>query len=644
MANNNGLYDAVVCGVSGGCHEAWITNPLAASYLGFSNAATAIATRVDAGILPIVGGPSEAQINLMVSITNGVLAGRNITDVTPANYANIALAIIALFTEISAVSLLGLPPGSVGNNPLSNIFYVDLGTTVPAAEQNGSIGTPFTLITDAIAAIVAIGGEGTILLTPGNYVPQGNINILAAQFITLIGLKPSIDLPGSFGSITEPGVDLADIDVAVTGNLIISGIDCQVLNLTDITSVCLAIGSGTNDVTGAGTLFGDNTSFGSTIDCSTISAKDCSFVNNISCSTGLSCALRRCSAAGAFNFEFTGLAGAIVVDSNTNFYFLDQITLINGTLTTVDDDFGSLAIQRVLYVDMYTTVPAVYQNGNINRPFDDIQAAIDALPSPSGGTILIAPGNYVGVLTIIVDLEKVQLRGIPRWQSSEVFGIPTTQQVIITGALSVIPVVGGSNVALDLVDLLINGNVICGSSGAGEISYLYADTVTFGGTIEIDSPTGAANERAVLKNSMVNSVAGAVTFVGVGVGHLWLDDKSFQQFWNASGATLVNGDINPTEQLSMFDRLTVAVPLLGADATGAVNATTVGTRLAGLVTVNVRQTVVANPVADLAVPGAASGFLVNTYISALDTIRFLFRGTLGGGNADFDTQITWSPL
>ena len=45
---------------------------------------------------------------------------------------------------------------SVGNasifTNLSNVLVVDIGTVVPVAERNGNIESPFTTITDAIAA------------------------------------------------------------------------------------------------------------------------------------------------------------------------------------------------------------------------------------------------------------------------------------------------------------------------------------------------------------------------------------------------------------------------------------------------------------------------------------------------------------
>jgi hypothetical protein len=68
----------------------------------------------------------------------------------------------------------GWRPGSSGSTftNLSDVVYVDGGTTVPPANRNGNIETPFATIT---AAIAALPNGGTVLATPGDYSGEGAI-------------------------------------------------------------------------------------------------------------------------------------------------------------------------------------------------------------------------------------------------------------------------------------------------------------------------------------------------------------------------------------------------------------------------------------------------------------------------------------
>ncbi len=78
--------------------------------------------------------------------------------------------------------------------------------------------------------------------------------------------------------------------------------------------------------------------------------------------------------------------------------------------------------------------------------------------------------------------------------------------------------------------------------------------------------------------------------------------------------------------------LTVATPVLAAGTTGYVNVSLVGTALAGT---PANAQVYASPQADLAAAGAGAGYYINCRMSASDTLRMLFVGTLAGGNVNF---------
>jgi hypothetical protein len=78
--------------------------------------------------------------------------------------------------------------------------------------------------------------------------------------------------------------------------------------------------------------------------------------------------------------------------------------------------------------------------------------------------------------------------------------------------------------------------------------------------------------------------------------------------------------------------ISVAVPALAAAALGYVDVSLVGTALAGA---PAGSQIIAEPQADLAAAGAAGGFYVNARVSATNTVRLAFVGTLAGGNVNF---------
>lgn len=78
--------------------------------------------------------------------------------------------------------------------------------------------------------------------------------------------------------------------------------------------------------------------------------------------------------------------------------------------------------------------------------------------------------------------------------------------------------------------------------------------------------------------------------------------------------------------------ISVPVPALAAAVLGYVNVSLVGTALAGA---PAGSQIVASPQADLAAAGAAAGYYIGCRVSAADTARLAFVGTLAGGNVNF---------
>lgn len=86
----------------------------------------------------------------------------------------------------------GWRPGGGGASlaQLTNVRWVDKNTTVPLADQTGTVGAPFATLVQAKAALLLTGG--TIMLVPGDYETEGTqtfdgVNPFA--FINVAGLQ-----------------------------------------------------------------------------------------------------------------------------------------------------------------------------------------------------------------------------------------------------------------------------------------------------------------------------------------------------------------------------------------------------------------------------------------------------------------------
>ena len=97
MANNNAIYNAVLSGAGGATQERWIFSTNSNSYDSFSALVTAVAVAVDSKIAPTT--IDTGQRNLMQAIVQGIFSGRYPQS---SSYENIANAIVALYTSLSA--------------------------------------------------------------------------------------------------------------------------------------------------------------------------------------------------------------------------------------------------------------------------------------------------------------------------------------------------------------------------------------------------------------------------------------------------------------------------------------------------------------------------------------------------------------
>lgn len=153
MANNVAFYDAVVAG-AGGAVQGWLTDQTPADYALFANAVAAIATTVDLQIPVIPGGPNESQVKLLMCITQNTLAGRFPVNATLALYVDLGKSIAALYATM-APKLLGA--GSTTGKTTLAYFVDPLNASATAAARNGTMGSPYISVNEALTAAVVAG-------------------------------------------------------------------------------------------------------------------------------------------------------------------------------------------------------------------------------------------------------------------------------------------------------------------------------------------------------------------------------------------------------------------------------------------------------------------------------------------------------
>lgn len=185
MPNNQDLYNGAVAGISGGIQERWIVNSSSDSYNSVRQAIVALATAID-GLIPDVGGVGNDKTRVMQSLCQGIMANRYITSVASSDYAAIAQAIVAYYTEIITAITPVNPPGSVPDD------YPTVWVNPLATEGgDGTLAEPFNSLQDAFDFLQVedmLGQRAVILCFAGALGGLTIDSLGVAGSLTIIGL------------------------------------------------------------------------------------------------------------------------------------------------------------------------------------------------------------------------------------------------------------------------------------------------------------------------------------------------------------------------------------------------------------------------------------------------------------------------
>lgn len=300
------------------------------------------------------------------------------------------------------------------------------------------------------------------------------------------------------------------------------------------------------------------------------------------------------------------------------------------------DGGGGVPLSNVFYVDPHSAAVGI-QDGSDEHPFTTLQDAFDAVfPGTLIGaelTFLICPcffGANAGNLVIPPDLDALFMSIVglaasnrPILTAVESAGIGAAPTVdVITGGAS------GNNISLGFQGVSVNAIDLEEEDVSGGRLSFFGSQI---GTIDCN-----VYEVLSVGSSMLETQAASIeAYSSSGQDCTWtaneirIDPSTLFQCTQNSvafspGLPTIMGYPNAT--------ISVAVPALAAAALGYVDVSTVGTDLEGIVA---GDPITACPLADLAVAGAGNGGFLNARVSAADTIRCAFLGTLAGGATNF---------
>src|SRR3990172_359060 len=244
-----------------------------------------------------------------------------------------------------------------GGLALSNVLFVDLGTTAPLALQNGSAIAPFASIQAAIDLLAEVSG-GTILIAPGNYTAESLTSDFSLVLRSLGADGTGTVELGDFAAGAAISLALFDIDIIQA----ITGVDSM-----EATGVSFGAAFETN------TLEADNCDFGGAVTADTFILNDCDF--------NAAVIVNAAGELSAFNCDFEAVTGGATSQMTFDECTVNgtitgrTITINGGTCSAITQSVGTLALTGVRVGGLVSTSTPTIRNSFLG----DILTSTDSL-------------------------------------------------------------------------------------------------------------------------------------------------------------------------------------------------------------------------------------------------------------------------
>lgn len=230
---------------------------------------------------------------------------------------------------------------------LSTLVFVDGGTLVPVAQQNGSIGAPFSTIQAGVDGLASSGG--VVLIAPGVY----DEAVSASGFVRLESMFPS--------ELLTPCVIITSVTATATGTVELLGV--RVITYTaSITLSVTFFHSTVNTLNApAATVNARGCSLGPITCLSIFNSDNCvhSGLITYSSATATNTFSNGCIFTSAANIVGGGGTSVVLMDADSNFRF----KLAGRTFTTV----GRVGISSALARATISVTPPVLLAGAIGE-------------------------------------------------------------------------------------------------------------------------------------------------------------------------------------------------------------------------------------------------------------------------------------
>lgn len=338
--------------------------------------------------------------------------GTSGTEATAKNYSNTPATAGFFFQSVGPDAVpVWVPPGAIGLVNLSNVVWVDLGTTVPLAGQTGNIEAPFHTFAQALAALP---DGGTIIATPGDYFEAPLVIATSGSNSISIVNASGLQTTPPFTSHTTQLVNLPAI-ASCNNALFLQGCSSTGRPITAVSAPLWLIACFIESATV--TSFELHATLTTLIDTAAVVvvvASENTFDNCYFYRTA-SGILATIEDAGRIKFrdsQFAGLVPTIAFTAPGNRADFDESSMIefiavHGTLTNCDAFSQNMPpLTNVYYLDASTSAINGDQIGHIEKPLKTLSqlAAVSDFAS-----VLIVPGDYSGAPVAFASAASVAL-------------------------------------------------------------------------------------------------------------------------------------------------------------------------------------------------------------------------------------------